>query len=456
MRNFRSLGIAACAAIALSAGCVKGCGGREVSVGLGGDLGVQVKLDVRSLMNGLRVIMIEDRASPIVSYQSWYRVGSVDEEPGKTGLAHLFEHLMFKGTEKYPAKQFFMQLEAKGAEVNAYTTRDYTVYYENLLPELLPKAIEMEADRMLNLKLDEETLQTERLVVLEERRLRTDNSPDGRVTEAMWAQAFRVHPYGWPVIGWPRDLVQLKLEDLVSFYREHYQPANAALVIVGNFDPKATFELIERHYGSLKSGPRPERKIPAEPEQQEERRMVLRDRVQGQKLAWGYPVSSADQDDSYALDVLANILFSGTSSRGYRRLVEEKDLALGVSGSAYTPTYPGLMVIQVMMKGGLAAELAEAELANLFSEVQSAEVTAEEISVAVRQLTVQTIDSVRTPQGLAQLVGVVNSVFGNPQRVSEDIQKYLKVTAADVKRVAQKYLVPNRRTVVTLVPGDAS
>jgi zinc protease len=363
------------------------------AVGLGGELGVQVKLDVRALKNGLRVILIEDHSVPIVTYQTWYRVGSVDEVPGKTGLAHLFEHLMFKGTPKYPAKQFFTQLEAKGAEVNAYTTRDYTVYYENLLPQFLEKAIEMEADRMLNLKLDDETLQTERLVVLEERRLRTDNSPEGRITEAMWAQAFKLHPYGWPVIGWPQDLLQTTTDDLIAFYRKHYQPANAALVVVGNFDPTATFAAIEKWYGSLKSGPRPERKIPTEPEQKEERRLVLRDRVQGQKVAWGYPVSSAEQDDSYALDVLANILFAGTSSRAYRRMVEEKEVALGVSGSAYTPTYPGLMIIQAIMKGNLPAEAAETELTQLISEVQSKDVSADEIAVAVRQLTVQTIDS---------------------------------------------------------------
>lgn len=183
---------------------------------------------------------------------------------------------------------------------------------------------------------------------------------------------------------------------------------------------------------------------------------MLRDQVQGQKLAWGYPVSSADQDDSYALDVLSNILFAGTSSRAFRRMVEDNDIALSVSGSAYTPTYPGLMIIQVMMKGGFSTDLAEVELAKLISEVQTTEVTPNEIAVAVRQLTVQTIDSVRTPQGLAQLVGVVNSVFGKPERVSEDIQKYLKVTAADVKRVAQKYLIPNRRTVVVLVPAEGT
>jgi predicted Zn-dependent peptidase len=411
-----------------------------------------VKLDQRKLSNGLKVVMAEDHTVPIISYQTWYRVGSVDEHPGNTGISHLFEHLMFKGTPKYGPKQFFQQLEAKGAEVNAYTTRDYTVYYESFVSPLLEKVVDMESDRMLNLKLDEEVLGSERLVVLEERRLRTDNSPEGKMQEALWALAYQRHPYHWPVIGYPPDLLSLGVSDVVSYYKSHYQPANAALVINGDFKPDVAFELIKKAYEKIPAQPQPPRDIVPEPEQEEERRLILRDRVASERLAWGYHCPDAHNDDSYALDVVANILFEGTSSRANRRLVEEQDIMMGVSGSAFTPSYPGLFMISGTMKGSVPASIAETELAKLIREIQDKPVTPEEISIAVRQLTVQLVDSVRTPYGLGQLIGTVEMIFGDPERFADDLAKYTKITAADVQRVAKEYLVPNNRSVVTLVP----
>jgi zinc protease len=420
-----------------------------------GGLGVRLPLAKHRLGNGLQVLLMEDHTVPVVSYQTWFRVGSVDEKPGKTGIAHLFEHLMFKGTPKYGPKQFFEQLEAKGAEVNAFTTRDYTVYYENFIPTLLPKVVDMESDRMANLTLDQPTLDTERQVVLEERRMRTDNSPGGKIQEALWGLAYRRHPYNWPVIGYPQDLLSMKVDDLIAFYGANYQPANATLVVVGDFDPQATLELIRKRYEPLEARPRPKRDIPGEPDQREERRLTLYDRIASQRFAHAYHVTAAKDDDSYALDVLANILFEGTSSRAYRRLVEEKDILLGVNGSAYTPTFPGLFIISGTMKGKLEATAAEAELAALIREVQDKPVTDEEIKKAVRQLTVQVVDSVRTPYGMGQLVGTVATVLGDPDKYAADLEKYLKVTAADVQRVARKYLIPNNRSVVIMVPGAA-
>src|SRR6185312_13768503 len=157
-----------------------------------------------------------------------------------TGISHLFEHLMFKGTPKYGPKQFFQELEAKGAEVNAFTTRDYTVYYESFTPDLLPKVVDMESDRMANLILTDDVLATERAVVFEERRMRTDNTPEGRMQEALWQLAYRRHPYQWPVIGYPQDLLAITTQQLRQYFRAHYQPANAALVVVGDFNPEAT------------------------------------------------------------------------------------------------------------------------------------------------------------------------------------------------------------------------
>jgi zinc protease len=418
-------------------------------------LGIQFHLNKRTLSNGLTVIMVEDHTVPIISYQTWLRVGSVDERPGITGISHLFEHLMFKGTTKYGPRQFFHELEAKGAEVNAFTTRDYTVFYENFVPDLLEKVIDMESDRMVNLKLDEPILNNEKLVVFEERRLKTENLPEGKMQEALWQLAFRRHPYQWPVIGYPPDLLGISVDQLKEYYKMNYQPSNAAVVIVGDFDSNSTFKLIKKYYSGIPKQRRPERNIPVESAQGEERRLIIRDQVASEKFIQAYHITAAQEPDSYALDVLANILFEGATSRAYRRLVEEKDWVSSIHGSAYTPTYPGLFLISGTMKGKIPSAQAESELDRVIRNIQDHGVTQEEIQIAIRQLTLQLVDSVRTSFGLGQLIGTVQTVFGDPQRYEDDLSKYLKVTQADVRKVANKYLIPNNRSVVTLVPESS-
>jgi zinc protease len=387
-----------CLAAAAATGLAAGLSGCKDSKELAA-LGVRFQLQKHKLGNGLQIILVEDPTVPMVSYQTWFRVGSVDEHAGITGIAHLFEHLMFKGTPKYGAKEFFQRLEAKGAEVNAFTTRDYTVFYETFIPEILPQVIDMEADRMTNLTLDDQLLNSERLVVLEERRLRTDNSPDGKIQEAIWDLAFRVHPYKSPVIGSPQDILSISLTQLQDFYRLHYQPANAAVVVVGRFQAAEVLAQLKAAYGGIPSTPRPKRDVPKEPEQSEERRYSMRDQVASERVTQAYHITAASNEESYAVDVLANILFEGTNARAYKRLVEEKDVALAVSGNSYTPTYPGLFTIALTMKGGVPGSVGERELAAVIAEVQERGVTEEEVQAAVRQLTVQVVDGIRTPHG---------------------------------------------------------
>ncbi|HTL12718.1 MAG TPA: pitrilysin family protein [Bdellovibrionota bacterium] len=424
---------------------------------LGGNLagGVRLDIDERRLSNGLKVYFVENSTTPVVSFQTWVRAGSVDEPTGKTGMAHMFEHLMFKGTSKYPEKEFFNRLEAKGAEVNAYTVRDYTVFYENMTPDLLPIAIDMEADRLAHLKVSQELLDTERLVVLEERRLRTDNAPAGRMNEDLWKLAFRAHPYHWPVIGEPVDLMHLQASDLQAFFDEYYQPGNVALVVVGAFDKDKTYDLIQKAYGVIPGRPRKTRKVPEEPVQLSEQRYVIHDTVASERFLHGYHVTQASDPDSYALDVLAQIAFAGTSSRAYRSLVEDKQTALGVSGSAYTPTFPGLFVISVTMLNGHPASDGEEALDAVLDRIKDEGVTQEEVQAAVKQLTVNLLDDVRTPHGMGELIGTVVMVLGDASQATRDLEKYQRVTREDVKRVAIKYLNPNNRSVVTLTPGPA-
>ena len=414
--------------------------------------GVSIELESRSLPNGLRVIMIEDHTMPVISYQTWFRVGSVDEKPGHTGISHLVEHMMFKGTPKYPAKQLFQVLEARGANINAFTTRDYTAFHEEFTPDLLPKVIELEADRMANLAIEEDALKTEQMIVFEEHRLHTENSPVGKIQEALWALAFRTHPYRWPVIGIPGEASRIPREKVQEWLKKYYIPANAVIVACGDLKPDKTMELIEKYYGPVPGGSRSKREIAPEAAQNEERRLIMRAKVASERLSEAYHITSADNDESYAIDVLANIMFEGTSSRAYKRLVDEKNIAISVSGSSYTPAHPGLFMITATMNSSIPAAAAETELDLIIKELQEKPVSHEEIAAAVKQLTLQIVDGIRTPHGLAQLIGTVTAIFDDPERFSEDIIKYTKVTPGDVRQAAQKYLIPNNRVVVTLVP----
>lgn len=416
-------------------------------------LGIQLSIEKKTLSNGLKIILVEDPSVPIISYQTWFKSGSVDEKPGSTGISHLFEHLMFKGTQKYGPQKFYQELESQGAEVNAFTTRDFTVYYENFSPSLLEKVIELESDRMSHLQLTQNILDTERQVVLEERRQRTENSPEGKMQEALWQLAYQKHPYQWPVIGYASDLLSLRLETLHEHYQTYYQPSNATLIITGAFQPSQTFELIQKYYGSIPSTVRPARNAPPEPEQREERRLILRGNVHSVRLAQAFHIPAASEEDSYALDVLANILFEGESSRGHQKLVEEKKFALAVSGSAHTPMYPGLFLVSVSLRSGIDPDSVEKELEKLFNQIQHQKPSTEEINRAVRQLTLQLTNSVRSSHGLGQLIGTLDLIFGDPTRFSNALQKYFSVTSDVVQKVSKHYLTPNNRSVVTLLPS---
>jgi zinc protease len=322
-----------------------------------------------------------------------------------------------------------------------------------MVPSLLDEAIQLEADRLANLKLDDETLFTERQVVMEERRLRTENSPEGRMQEATWDLAFQVHPYKWPVIGYPEDLKRMEVSDLQAFFSKFYQPGNVTIVVVGDVKAEDVFRKIEDAYGKIKGIAMLPRSIPKEPVQRASRKLEIHDQVATEKVTVAFPSTSALEDDTYALDVLSNILFAGAASRATRKIVDEKGIATEVEGMNYTPLYPGLFIADATMKSGHPAREFVNELDALLREIQANGVTDDEIRTAVRQLTVQTVDSVRTAHGLANLIGTVDVIFGDPMRFKEDLAKYSRVTRDDVVRVARQYLKTEKQNIVTLVPG---
>ncbi|MCM0607039.1 MAG: insulinase family protein [Xanthomonadaceae bacterium] len=428
-----------------------------ISAGCQSELGtLKINWKRHTLSNGLRVVLVEDHSVPLISYQTWVGVGSVNEEEGKTGLAHFFEHLMFKGTEKYPGRKFFEKLEMQGAEVNASTSRDTTTFYENFSPHLLDTVIDLESDRFQNLLIDEERMQVEKAVVLEERKLRVESQPASRMQEALWSTVFRQHPYSHPVSGWPEDIIKFKTEDLKKFFAQYYTPKNVVIVVVGDLDSAVVIKKIEQGYGSWQD--RSERKpleIEFEPEQTGERRWTLTDGVTSEQLVMGYPISSADQKDSFVLDLLSGILFSGESSRAHQKCVEKEQLALSVSGSAYTPKYPGLFSSHVVMKPGISISKAEACIETLLLDFKKELVTQGELNRVRKQFLVSTLDGVKTPYGLGQWIGTVTVMFDDPGRFISDYQKYETITPEDIKRVAIKYFDSNQRSVITLTPRVA-
>ena len=418
------------------------------------ELAIDVDIEKHTLSNGLHVFLIPDPSASMVTYQTWVKVGSVDEKRGHTGIAHLFEHLMFKGTEKFGSRAFFKLLEAKGASVNAYTTRDYTQYYVDLAPDLLETVIEMEADRLQNLTVSEEEFQTERNVVLEERQLRVENVPSAKVDEALWLLSYGVHPYRNPVIGYPEDLFSIHLKDLKSFFKMYYQPGNVAVVVSGAIDTDKTLEWIEKYYEPIPGKKLGKRKIPSEPMQESERRLKMEESLATPLLARGYRAPRAGKKEAYALDLLALILFDGRNSRAHRALVEERSMCLAVSANSFTPTFEGMFSVYATLRDGVQVKTVEEQLDSLIEQVQSEGVSEEELSIAKRKTQVGFIEGISSPHGLAQFVGVVWAVLGDVDLMHSEVERYESVSREDIQKVAKKYLQPNGRSTVVAYPKN--
>src|SRR6516164_6142751 len=296
-----------------------------------------------TLPNGLQVVVIEDHRTPVVTQMVWYKVGSADETPGKSGLAHFLEHLMFKGTAKHPVGEFSQTVLKIGGNENAFTSTDYTGYFQRVPRDQLPKMMEFEADRMTGLILKDENVLPERDVVLEEYNMRVANNPEARLSEQIMAALYLNHPYGRPVIGWHHEIERLTREDALAFYRRFYAPNNAILVIAGDVEANDIRPLVERNFGSIPAQPAiPARRIrPQEPEPAAPRTVTLADpRVEQPSVRRYYLVPSATtaaSGESAALDVLAQLMGSGSNSYLYRALVVDKPLAVS-AGASYSST----------------------------------------------------------------------------------------------------------------------
>jgi len=405
-----------------------------------------------TLPNGLRVRLLAERSTPALSYYTFFQVGSRNEKLGSTGISHLFEHMMFNGAARYGPKEFDRVLESRGGHSNAYTSNDVTAYYDDFAAEALETVVDLESDRMRSLRLTSESLEQEREVVKEERRLRTENSIFGLMEEQLEALVFLAHPYRWPVIGWMDDIERISREDCEAFFRTYYAPSNAAVYVVGDLDPDPTIALIERHYRDTPAGPAPAPVPPGEPAQRGERRAFVRYPAQAPAILAGWRGPAARSADSSALDVLQVCLAVGEASRLRRKLVQQAEVAVSVSISWGWRIDPGVFLAFVELAPGVAVERAERLLWDEIAKVAARGVSTAEMRRAKALLRSSVLHELATHHGIAHALGQAEALLGDWREAGRALEHYAAVGARDVRRVAAEYLDPARRCVVLLEP----
>jgi predicted Zn-dependent peptidase len=413
----------------------------------------QTPLHALSLANGLRVYMAEDHQSPVVNVQIWYHVGSKDELPGKTGFAHLFEHLMFDGTKNLGPEQFSDYIVRAGGVDNAYTTEDATIFWETVPSSQLPVVLWLEADRMRNLAITAQVFNNEREVVKEERRLRFDNQPYGTVVETLYRHAYTVHPYQHMTIGSMTDLEQASLADIQDFYDTYYVPNNATLLMVGDLDWQGAAALVEKYFGPLVPGRRPmARPARQEPPQTAKRVVKLQLNVALPAFVEGYHMPADGTADAYPLRLAAKILSDGESSRIYRRLVYEKQMAVEAQSTGNFTEDPNLFFVFAVLNSGRTPAEAEAEVESELERLKSTRVPDEELRKAKNQILRDFILARQTTQTRGEELGYAAVILKDAELVNTELSRFLGVTPGDIQRVAQKYFVLQNLTLVEVYP----
>ncbi|MFZ5555148.1 MAG: M16 family metallopeptidase [Pseudomonadota bacterium] len=411
----------------------------------------------RTLDNGLRVIVMEDRRAPVVVSQLWYRVGSVDEHNGITGVSHALEHMMFKGTEKVPAGEFSRIIAAAGGRENAFTGKDYTAYFQMLHKSKLPLATRLEADRMRNLVLAEEDFAKEIKVVMEERRWRTDDRPRSLLYEKFMAAALVAHPYRHPVIGWMSDLQSMTIDDVRQWYRQWYGPNNATLVVVGDVEPEEVFKLAEQYYGGYKPVSLPARRPQTEPEQLGVRRIEVKAPAELPYLIMGYPVpplrDAASDWEPYALSVLSGVLDGYAAARLNRDLVRERRIATSVgAGYDLLARGPSLFLLEGTPSQGVTAADLEKALGDQIERIAREGVAEDELRRVKAQVVASQVYARDSMFSQAMQMGRLEMAGLSYKDIDVLVRKLQEVTADQVQQVAKKYFVGDRLTVATLDP----
>jgi zinc protease len=403
-----------------------------------------------TLANGMKVIVWTDRDIPNIALYNWVRVGSRNEVPGITGLAHFFEHMMFNGTSKRAPGEFDRLMEAQGGSNNAFTSDDLTVYQDWIPRTALDLVFDLEADRLANLSFDPKVIESERGVVYSERRLRTEDSNDGFLSEQVQATAFVAHPYQIPTVGWPADIQGWKIEDLQKFFKTNYAPNNCTLIMVGDLSAEEGFALAKKYLEPIprQDPPPPVRTV--EPEQLGEKRVFVERDAQTPLLMYAYKSPAANDPQGPAINLLMSVLTEGNSSRLHRLLVEEKEVAIEVGGYFAEGFDPGLTWLQLTLPEGAKVAEVEKVLDAALDQVVAQGVTDAELTRAKNLYASTFWKQIATINGKASLLGQFDVFEGDYRKLFDSPATYDKVTREDVQKAAALVFQKNRRTVGVL------
>jgi zinc protease len=415
--------------------------------------GSKLRVERFRFKNGLELLACEDRAAPVVAYHTFYKVGSRHEREGKTGLAHLFEHLMFNEVEGRAPGEFDRKLEEAGAESNASTWLDWTHYNIAVPKEKLGLVIGLEAERMSRLVLRDPQVTSEKEVVANERRYRVDDDVEGSVSELLWATAFTRHAYRWPTIGWMKDIEGFTTGDCEEFYATYYAPNNAVLVVVGDFAETGLLEKVSRAYGAIAPSTVPVENYQAEPPQTAERRAEVKKPTPTEKVAVGYHAPALGDFDHLGLSLLVDVLFTGRASRMHQKLVRELEIASDVRASVGPFRDPGLVEIFASAREGHTAEELLLAIDGELSRVQEEAVTNEEIERARARTELGLLASLETVDGKASTLGFYETVLGRPAAAFERLEALRRVGPSDLLRAARRFFAARARSIVLVRKG---
>ena len=417
----------------------------------------KLQYDITTLPNGLRVILSEDHSTPIVHVSVWYHVGSKNERQGRTGFAHLFEHMMFKGSKNVEPEQHTSLISGVGGRANAYTTEDVTVFWQTVPAQYLPLVLWLEADRMATLRIDELAFRREREVVKEERRMRIENQPYGRLSEIIYGNAFTTHPYKHPVIGSMADLEAASITDVRDFHDIYYVPDNATLTIVGDFDPAQTTQLVNQYFARVPKARKPvPRDIPKEPPMTKERRVTVEESWPLPAVVVAFPVINDGHPDTYPLHIASKILSDGQSARLPRDLVYNQRIALTTFASANIIEHPNLFYAVAIVQPGQTPQAAEKALIGEFEKLKTDGVTEQEVQRAQNQFARDYILGRETDEDKALQLAHAAVIHNDITTADGEFDIFMQLTPRDIQRAARTYFNETNRLVIYVLPKGGS
>jgi zinc protease len=411
----------------------------------------KIQYQTSILPNGLRVILSEDHSTPIVHVSVWYHVGSKNERKGRTGFAHLFEHMMFKGSQNIEPDSHTSIVASIGGQSNAYTTEDTTVFWQTLPQHFLPMALWMEADRMATLRVDEDAFKRERDVVKEERRMRIENQPYGRLTEIIYDHAFTTHPYKHPTIGSMADLEAASVEDVREFHETYYVPENATLTVVGDFDPALTLELVTKYFSRVPKAIRPvPRDLPREPAQTRERRVTITEAWPLSAVVVAHHVVYDGHPDSYPLHIVGKVLSDGQSARITKSLVYDKRIAVSAFASGNIQEDPSLFYAVAVVQPGRTVAEAEKAMIDELERLKREPITPRELQRAKNQFARDYVIGRESIQQKALHLAHGAVIHSDITTADGEFDIFQNITVADVQRVANTYFTAENRLVLVV------